>query len=147
MTRESTNVYQPRFSSAVHIPSYASKVEAGFPTPTEDFVEGTLDLNEYLIKNPPATFFVRVNGDSMMGAGIHPNDLLIVDRSLKPRHGKIIIAVLNGDLTVKRLKIDKKGQNPGVFLIPENTNYSPIPITPAMDFRVWGVVTTVIHPV
>lgn len=138
-----SQIYQADTSSQMSLPSYVSKVEARFPTPTDDFHEGALDLNAYLIQNPPATFFVRASGDSMIGAGIHPNDLLIVDRSLEPRHGRIIIAVLNGDLTVKRLKVEKKG----ISLISENINHKPIPVTPAMDFRVWGVVTAVIHPV
>lgn len=82
---------------------YGTKVSAGFPSPAGDFMEGKLDLNDYLIKNPPATFFVRVTGDSMIGAGIHPDDLLVVDRSIDPKSRKIVIAVVDGELTVKRL--------------------------------------------
>jgi DNA polymerase V len=122
-------------------PLYASKISAGFPSPADDYLELNLNLNQYLIKHPAATFFVRVEGDSMIGAGIHPGDLLIVDRSLQPMDGKIIIAVLNGDLTVKRLKIKD-----GIYtLIPENKNYAPIQITEEMNFSIWGVVTSVIH--
>jgi DNA polymerase V len=91
-----------------------------------------LDLNEHIIKNLPATFFVRVSGDSMIGAGIHPDDLLVVDKSEEPKHGKIVIAVINGELTVKRLnKIVA-----GVQLMPENPNYLPIHITSEMEFQV-----------
>ncbi len=122
-------------------PLYASKISAGFPSPADDYLELNLNLNQHLIKHPAATFFVRVEGDSMIGAGIHPGDLLIVDRSLKPINNKIVIAVLNGDLTVKRLKI-----NDGRYiLVPENKNFAPIQITQEMDFSIWGVVTSVIH--
>jgi DNA polymerase V len=120
---------------------YGAKVSAGFPSPANDYLEGKLDLNEHLIKNPPATFFVRVSGDSMIGVGIYPEDILVVDRGEEPKNGKIVIAVINGELTVKRLQ---RGRD-GVFLLPENPNYTPIIITPEMDFQVWGVVTYVIH--
>lgn len=121
---------------------YSTKVSAGFPSPAEDFLEGKLDLNEHIIKNPPATFFVRVSGDSMIGAGVHPDDILVVDRSEEPRSGKIVIAVINGELTVKRLHLM---HGAGAKLLPENPNYAPIVITPEMDFSIWGVVTFVIH--
>lgn len=116
-------------------------VPAGFPSPGEDFVEGPLDLNRYLIHHPAATFFVRVSGDSMIGAGIYPNDLLIVDRAVTPISGSIVIAVVNGDLTIKRLH-QHQGE---VCLIPENPAYLPIHIDPAMSFDIWGVVTKAIH--
>jgi DNA polymerase V len=116
-------------------------VPAGFPSPAEDFIEGPLDLNRYLIHHPAATFFVRVIGDSMTGVGIYPNDLLIVDRAVDPISGSIVIAVINGDLTVKRLH--QSGQS--IALLPENPAYQPIEITPAMTFEIWGVVTKSIH--
>jgi len=119
-----------------------SRVVAGFPSPAEDFVEGSLDLNEYLVRHPAATFFVRVTGDSMIGAGIHPEDLLIVDRSLEPTDRRVVIAILNGELTVKRLR--RRGDR--IFLEAENDRYKPIEVTEANDFSVWGVVTSVIHP-
>ncbi len=127
--------------SRLPLPLYAARVAAGFPSPADDYIEGKLDLNQHLIKHPAATFFVRVEGDSMIGAGIHSGDILVVDRSLKPRHGKIVIAVLNGELTVKRLE-----QRKGVLrLLPENNSYPIVEITDAMDFTIWGVVTNVIH--
>ena len=125
------------------LPMYLESVSAGFPSPAEDYVEGKLDLNEHLIKNPTATFFVRVTGNSMEGAGIYSGDTLIVDRSINPKNSSVIIAALNGELTVKRLS--KK--NNKLTLYPENTNYKPIEITMDMEFEVWGVVTTVIHSV
>ena len=123
------------------LPLYAARVAAGFPSPADDYIEGKLDLNQHLVKHPAATFFVRVEGDSMIGAGIHSGDILVVDRSLRPRHGKIVIAVLDGELTVKRLE-----QRNGILrLLPENNSYPIVEITDAMDFTIWGVVTNAIH--
>jgi DNA polymerase V len=125
------------------LPLYASKVQAGFPSPADDFMEGKLDLNKHLVKHPTATFFVRVSGDSMIDAGIHPDDILVVDRSLEPKHGKIVIAALDGELTVKRLhKTSSK-----TYLMPENKRYSPIEVTEESEMSTWGVVTNVIHSV
>ena len=122
---------------------YSTLVAAGLPSPTEDYSEGKIDLNEHLLKNPESTFFVRVSGDSMIDVGIHPNDLLIVDRSERPKSGRVIIAVINGELTVKRLI---KKDNNKLWLMPENVNYPMIEITEDMEFMIWGVVTSVIHP-
>ena len=122
---------------------YSTLVAAGLPSPTEDYSEGKIDLNDHLLQNPESTFFVRVSGDSMIDAGIHPNDLLIVDRSLRPSSGRVIIAVINGELTVKRLI---KKDNNKLFLMPENPNYPILEITEEMEFMIWGVVTNVIHP-
>lgn len=125
------------------LPFYQHSVSAGFPSPAEDDVENKLDLNEMLIKHPSATFFLRVSGSSMINAGIHHNDILIVDRSLEPADGKVVIASVNGELTVKRLS--KAGNK--ILLIAENDAYRPIEITGEVDFRIWGVVTNVIHSV
>jgi DNA polymerase V len=116
-------------------------VPAGFPSPAEDYVEGPLDLNRYLIHHPAATFFVRVIGDSMIGVGIYPDDLLIVDRAVNPTNGSIVIAVVNGDLTIKRLH-ESQGR---VVLLSENPAYPPLEIDHSMTFEVWGVVTKAIH--
>lgn len=123
------------------LPLFAVPVKAGFPSPAEDYLEQNLDLNEHLIQHPAATFFVRVDGESMKGAGIHKDDILIVDRSLEPTNGKIVIAVINGEFTVKRIRLHQDK----VFLEPENPQFSPIEINPNWDFQVWGVVTYVIH--
>ncbi len=120
---------------------YATRVAAGMPSPAEDYTEGVLDLNEHLMRNPETTFFVRVSGDSMIDAGIHPGDLLVVDRGLRPATGKVVIAVINGELTVKRLFKERNK----LYLMPENPNYPAIEVTEAMDFMIWGVVTNVIH--
>jgi DNA polymerase V len=134
-------VYMPDCSTQYNQPLFEAKVPAGFPSPAADYEEDKLDLNKYLIKNPPATFFVRVTGDSMEGAGIHHGDLLVVDRSIEPRDKNIVIAVINGELTVKRIRL--KGKK--IILEPENTKYSIQEIAENAEFEVWGVVTSVIH--
>ncbi|MCB5251202.1 MAG: translesion error-prone DNA polymerase V autoproteolytic subunit [Candidatus Cloacimonetes bacterium] len=123
-------------------PFIGSLVPAGFPSPAQDYIESVLDLNELLIQHPAATYFVRVEGYSMINSGINPNDILIVDRSLEAADGKVVIAVLEGEFTVKRLQINKKGE---YYLMPDNDAYKPIKITNEMDFSIWGVVTNVIH--
>ena len=127
--------------TSISIPLFTSPVKAGFPSPAEDFIEETLDLNKYLIKHPAATFFVKVEGDSMIDANIFKNDILIIDRSLSPQDKKIVIAILNGEFTVKRIRILKNK----IYLQPENKNYSQIEIPPNSDFEIWGVVTHIIH--
>jgi DNA polymerase V len=116
-------------------------VSAGYPSPADDYLDGPLDLNQHLITHPTATFFVRVAGESMREAGIHSGDVLVVDRALTPHHGSIVIAVVNGELTVKRLS----KQLGTLVLMPENQQYPPLPITETTAFEVWGVVTYVIH--
>jgi DNA polymerase V len=120
---------------------FETAVPAGFPSPAGDYEEDKLDLNRHLVKNPVATFFVRVTGDSMIGAGIHHSDLLIVDRSLEPKDKSVVIAVLNGELTVKRIRM----KNRKIILEPENRNYFAQEVTEDAEFEVWGIVTNVIH--
>jgi DNA polymerase V len=134
-------VYKSDCSTKYKQSLFEARVPAGFPSPAADYEEEKLDLNKHLIKNPAATFFVRVSGDSMEGAGIHHGDLLVVDRSLEPRDKNVVIAVINGELTVKRIRIHKKK----IALEPENVNYSAQQITDDTEFEVWGVVTNVIH--
>lgn len=119
----------------------AWRIPAGFPSPAEDYIEGEIDLNEQLIQHPHATFLMKVSGDSMVGAGIMPGSTLVVDRSIEPRHGSVVIAVIDGQLTVKRL-YNKSGV---VQLLPENTSYRPINISKEQDLVIWGVVTNVIN--
>lgn len=126
----------------IPIPLFSGKVSAGFPSPADDYIEKTLDLNELLIQKPAATFFVRAQGLSMIEAGIHPNDILIVDRSIEPESGKIVICALNGELTVKRLELD----NGQWKLKAENPDYPDIAIYDELELVIWGVVTNVIHP-
>jgi len=112
-------------------------ISAGFPSPAEDFTELSISLDKHLIQNPAATFMAYANGNSMVQAGIHHGDTLIIDRSLDARNSDIIIAVLHGEFTVKRLSIVKDT----FFLIPQNPQYSPMKISDDMDFEIWGVVT------
>tara|TARA_Y100000588_G_C14223046_1_gene911910 strand:+ start:198 stop:725 length:528 start_codon:yes stop_codon:yes gene_type:complete len=128
---------QPEYA----LPLYGSVVKAGFPSPADDYVETKLDLNSHLIKHPAATFFVRASGESMINAGIHTGDILIVDRSLEATHNKIVIAAIDGELTVKRLS--KMGHQ--IQLLAENDDFPPIDITEDQDLVIWGVVTHVIH--
>ena len=125
------------------LPLYLSRIKAGFPSPADDYLDKKLDLNEHLIKHPASTFFVKVKGDSMIGAGINSGDILIVDRSLEPKDKRIVVAVVNGDFTVKRISKNKDR----LSLVAENPKYPSIEIKDGMDFEVWGVVIHVIHSV
>lgn len=127
----------------VTLPLVLAHVSAGFPTMTEEGVEGELNINDLIIKNPISTFFVRVSGESMRDAGIHSGDVLVVDRSLAPENGRVVIAIINGELTVKRLNM----QSGKCFLASENSAYPSIPVTKEDAFTVWGVVTYVVHKV
>ena len=139
-------VYKPDESTKRLQPIFIAKVPAGFPSPAGDYEEDKLDLNKHLIKNPAATFFVRVTGDSMVKAGIHDGDLLVVDRSIQPRDKNVVIAVVNGELTVKRIRIRKNHKlSLKLSLEAENDNYKSQEISEEMEFEVWGVVTNVIH--
>ncbi|RXZ42643.1 LexA family protein [Crenobacter cavernae] len=128
--------------SGLSLPLFASRVPAGFPSPADDLKEAGIDLNAFLVDHPQTTFLVNVRGDSMINAGIHDGDLLLVDRSIEPRPGKVVVAVIDGELTVKRLKRD--GER--VWLMPDNPAYPPIAVTEDASFFIWGVVTNVIHP-
>lgn len=119
------------------------KVKAGFPSPAEPYLENPLDLNEKLIQNRSATFFVEVDGDSMEGDAIFHQDLLIVDRSLTPQNNQIVVAVLDNNFTIKRFHKEKNQ----IQLLAGNPNFKAIQISPEMDFYIWGVVTYVIHKV
>lgn len=125
--------------STASISLFSSSVAAGFPSPADDHVENQLDLNEHFIRNPASTFCVRTTGDSMIGAGIQSGDILIVDRAREATHGSIVIAVVDSELTVKRL-YKKDGK---LALIPENPAYQPIYISEAMELVIWGVVSGV----
>jgi DNA polymerase V len=128
-------------NSSKRLKLYSSRIPAGFPSPADDFLEKELDLNELLVRNPAATFLVRVRGESMKNAGIFDGDIIVVDRTVEPDDGKVVLGVLNGEFTVKR--IDKK--NGRLFLMPENPKFDPIEINEAMEFHVWGVVTYCLH--
>jgi len=125
------------------IPLYEQTVQAGFPSPSDDFLDLDINLQDFLIKHPSATFCVRVNGSSMEKANIHSGDVMIVDKSLSPKNNSIVLAVIDSEFTVKRIK--KNGEK--LYLNPENDAFNPIEITEDMNFNVWGVVTHIIHEV
>lgn len=144
METKVTGFFRPRLTRGrPECPIFNVPVSAGHPFPTESFVEGRLDPYEYLIKHPASTFFVRVTGDSMIDDGIHPGDMLVVDRALDPFSQRIVVAIIDGELTVKRLE----KQDRGLWLVPSNREYAPIEIQDHQDFEIWGVVTFVIHRV
>ena len=134
------SIYKPNFNTKKSLSVY-SGINAGFPSPADDHIDLDLDLNEHLIKHPAATFYVYARGNSMINAGIYDGDLMIVDRSLDPALRSIVIAVIDGEFTVKRIsRINKL-----LYLIPDNSDYKPIKITSDMNFEIWGVVTHTIH--
>ena len=122
-------------------PLFMGSVSAGFPSPADDYIEGKLDLNEYLVRHPAATFFLRAAGDSMIERGIHHGDILIVDRAIEPVDNSVVIAVVDGELTVKRIR--KSGNRQ--LLVPDNRDYEPVRMAEEMNVEIWGVVTNVIH--
>lgn len=127
---------------SVKLPLFSAKVQAGFPSPADDHLERSIDLNEELIRHPASTFFVRVKGESMRDAGIHPGDILVVDRSLAPSDRKIVVAMIDGEFTVKRFR-NLSGK---VFLEAANETFPPIELSGNQELVVWGVVAYVIHP-
>tara|TARA_R110002074_G_scaffold386907_1_gene568786 strand:- start:130 stop:579 length:450 start_codon:yes stop_codon:yes gene_type:complete len=127
-------------STELKLPFVVEGISAGFPSPADDFFDINIDLNKHLIKNPSTTFYGRVRGNSMMDAGIHDGDLLIIDKSLEPINNKVAVCFIDGEFTVKRIKIEKDI----IWLIAENKDYKPIKVTKDNDFIIWGIVTNVI---
>ncbi len=127
--------------TSLRLPLVSASVEAGFPSPADDHLERAIDLNEELVRNPAATFFVRVKGESMRDAGIRPGDILVVDRSLLPADRQIVVAMIDGEFTVKRFR-SRQGR---VTLEAENPSFPPIQIGEDRELTIWGAVTYVIH--
>ena len=136
-------IYPPDLSRSLNLPFVNQGISAGFPSPADDFLDIKIDLNREFIKNPNATFYARVRGKSMIGAGLNDGDLLIIDRSLEPENKKIAVCFIDGEFTVKRIKKEKEI----IWLMPENKEYTPIRVTADNEFIIWGVVTTVIKKV
>jgi DNA polymerase V len=128
--------FTPDYSTSAEIPFVEGGLKAGFPSPADDFLEDKIDFNKEFIRNKNATFYARVNGNSMKDAGIFDGDILVVDRSIEPQNDKIAVCVIDGEFTVKRIRIEKET----VWLIPENDEFKPIKVTPENDFIVWGIV-------
>jgi DNA polymerase V len=135
--------FLPDFESELRIPFIPDGVSAGFPSPAADFMETNIDLNKALSENPLATFYIRVNGNSMIDAGINDKDVLVVDRSLEPQNNKIAICCIDGEFTVKRIQVETGC----LYLMPENSNYQPIKVTEENELIIWGIVTYVIKKV
>ena len=141
MILNKNKIFTSDFKKSSKVNLYTASVCAGFPSPAEDHMDISLDINEYLVKHPSSTFYIYVKGDSMINSGICDGDLMVVDRSLEAHSNNIVVAVINGEFTVKKIK--KKGNK--VYLIPDNKNYRPILLDDNIDFQVWGVVTHSIH--
>lgn len=136
-------IFPPDLSRNLDLPFVNQGISAGFPSPADDFLDIKIDLNREFIKNPNSTFYARVRGRSMVGAGLNDGDLLIIDRSLEPENNKIAVCFVDGEFTIKRIKKEKDT----VWLIPENEEYPPIKVTADNEFVIWGIVTTVIKNV
>ncbi len=128
--------YLPDDSSKIEVPFFDVGISAGFPSPADDFLELTIDLNKEFIKNKDTTYFAKVKGHSMKNVGIHDGDLLIIDKGLEPQNNKIAVCQIDGEFTVKRIKIEKDI----IWLIAENEDYKPIKVTPENNFLIWGIV-------
>ena len=136
-------IYSAWTTTKLELPYAEQGISAGFPSPADDFLDISIDLNKELIKNPSATFYGRVKGDSMKDAGLENGDLLIIDKSLEPTDNKIAVCFIDGEFTVKRIKIEADV----IWLVAENKDYKPIKETADNEFVIWGVVTTVIKAV
>lgn len=137
---ENLTFYGASVTTESNLPFFETRVKAGFPSPAEDFSEKKIDLNQILIKNPSATFFCRVDGDSMKDIGILDGDLLVVDRSIEPSSGKVAVCFIDGEFTLKKIKVEKDC----CWLIPANESYAPVKITEDNEFVIWGIVKHVI---
>lgn len=131
----------PQNPSAFKVPMFSHTVRAGFPSPADDYVADTLDLNDYLMPRKEASFLLRAKGESMVGVGIHDGDILVIDRSITPKSGSVVIATVDGQFTVKTLE-KKRGK---IRLLPANPDFEPIEFKDEQELQVWGVVTNVLH--
>lgn len=139
-TSNTLDIYSALTESSVALPLVSEAISAGFPSPAMDFVDISIDLNKHLITHPSSTFYGRVKGDSMKDDGIHDGDLLVIDKSLEPTDGKIAVCYIDGEFTVKKIKLEKDT----CWLIPANDKYKPIQVTEENNFLIWGIVTFVI---
>lgn len=139
-TSTTIDIYSALTDSVLELPYVEEGISAGFPSPALDFVDMSIDLNKHLVKHPSATFYGRVKGVSLINAGISDGDLLIIDRSIEPKDGKIAVCYIDGEFTAKRIKISKKE----VLLMPENEDYQTIKVTEENNLIIWGIVIHVI---
>lgn len=140
MTKTKLTFFLPDLSNPVELPFITAGIKAGFPSPAADFDESKISLDNVLVKNREATFYAKASGTSMIGAGIDDGDILVIDRSLEPQNNKVAVCCIDGEFTVKRIKITKEC----VFLMPENKDFQPIQVTDDNQLIIWGIVTYVI---
>lgn len=133
----SIDIFQPDLSSHIPLPYADGGIQAGFPSPAQDYISESIDLNHEIVRHPAATFYGRVSGDSMIGDGIDPDDIIVIDRSLEPQDGDLAVCCVDGDFTLKRIRLETDK----VWLIPANESFDPILVTPDTRFEIWGVVT------
>ena len=140
MTKTKLTFFIPDLDNPIELPFITAGIKAGFPSPAADFDETKISLDAVLVKNREATFYAKASGNSMIGAGIDNGDILVIDRSLEPRNNKVAVCFIDGEFTVKRIKITKEG----VLLMPENKDFEPIKVTGENQLIIWGIVTYVI---
>ena len=143
MTKTKLTFFIPDLDNPIELPFITAGIKAGFPSPAADFDETKISLDAVLVKNREATFYAKATGTSMIGAGIDDEDILVIDRSLEPRNNKVAVCFIDGEFTVKRIKITKEG----VLLMPENKDFEPIKVTDEHQLIIWGIVTYVIKKV
>ncbi len=131
------DIFSSDVSSSLVLPYADNGIQAGFPSPAQDYISESIDLNRELVRHPAATFYGRVEGDSMIGEGIEAGDILVIDRSIEPANGDLAVCCVDGDFTLKRLRLERDR----VWLIPSNEAFDPILVTPDSKFEIWGVVT------
>ena len=139
-TSSRLDIFSPSFETELQLPLVQGGIVAGFPSPADDFLDSSIDMNKFLVKNREATFYGRVKGNSMINAGIADGDLLVIDKSIEPANGKIAVCFINGEFTVKRIKIEGSQ----CWLMPENDQFQPIEVFPDNQFIIWGIVIHVI---
>ncbi len=130
-------IYKADIGSSLPLPIADEGIRAGFPSPAQDFMDLSIDLNQELVKHPSSTFYGRVKGDSMIDAGVHDGDVLIIDKSLEPKDGDMAVCFIDGEFTIKYIKIEEKV----IWLVPANKNFHPIKVTEDNNFLIWGIVT------
>lgn len=141
--KNTLTLFAPDEHQSLDIVLAQTGISAGFPSPAEDFRDNRISLDKVLVKNKEATFYAKVSGQSMIGAGLDDGDLLVVDKSLEPANNKIAVCFIDGEFTVKRLQVNKQG----VYLLPANAAYKPIRVTEENNFQIWGIVTHVIKKI
>ena len=143
LAQNKLSFFLPDAENNLEMPYISSGIKAGFPSPAADFDGSRISIDQVVVKNPTATFYAKANGNSMIGAGIDDGDILVIDKSIEPQDGKIAVCFIDGEFTVKRIKVEKDG----LYLTPENKNYQPIKVTDENQLIVWGIVTYVIKNV